>query len=142
MEKKCRKCREIQDTQNFHIDRLGKYGVASTCKRCKSTTKKQAQKTRGHSFSDEVRVSILERDRNACINKFCPSDKSIKLHAHHVYWKTFERIHDFEKANTVDKGVSLCFYCHMDLHAGDTRLDKYCHQYLFQRYSTLLQKED
>lgn len=143
IEKKCRKCKEPKVLSEFNLDRLGKHGVASTCKECLKQKSPRAGKNkgvkniqkRGHKFSDEVKQEIQLRDK-MCINPYCKR-LSLFLHCHHVFFHPLEKLFDFVLANLADKGVLLCRECHRDLHDGNTWLDVYCHTYLYRLYPYL-----
>ena len=47
-----------------------------------------------------------------------------------MYWRSSEKFRDGTQ-NDIDKGVTLCFTHHRNLHdAVDRELDDYCHEYL------------
>ena len=89
---------------------------------------KEPKRVKPQKFSPKVAKEIKERD-GCCI--ICRSES--QLTAHHVYFHTFERVRDGTQ-NNVDKGVTLCFACHRQLHDGDDFHDELAHLYLLELY--------
>lgn len=56
MEKKCRKCKQILDISEFNPDRLGKYGVWSTCKSCLNAHKQTYKRINPVSAKKKERI--------------------------------------------------------------------------------------
>lgn len=140
LEKKCRKCRQVLSTQMFHPDQLGRYGVASTCKSCKSksptSTYNKIRRGTVQMTDTQEKKKAFERD-GKCIIQGCPVRTYSSLDFHHVYWKTFERIYGPER-NKADKGVMLCRRHHQLLTDGDVSLDQFARLYLAKKSHEIL----
>ena len=61
-------------------------------------------------FSERVRAQILERDDNTC--QSCGQGGENRLTLHHVVFRSQGGTGEEEN------GVTLCFECHADVHAG------------------------
>lgn len=89
---------------------------------------KEAKRVKPQKFSSKVAKEIKERD-GGCI--ICRSES--QLTAHHVAWHSEERVRDGTQ-NDINRGICLCFDCHMQLHSGNTFYDELAHIYLSSLY--------
>ena len=92
---------------------------------------KEAKRVKPQKFSSKVAKEIKERD-GGCI--ICRSES--QLTAHHTFWRSHERIYD-ETRNNVEKGVTLWFQDHRELHDGNNFYDELAHIYLSNLYSNV-----
>ena len=79
---------------------------------------------------DSVRKSVLERDSidgcPCCI--FCGRPLMSGAHLHHVKRRSQGG------AGIEENLVTLCWKCHAELHNGDMDIQRFCKEYLEERY--------